>query len=80
VSAGEPGRPRRGAAGRIGLGIALLVAVVVLAVGAFTLGRSSAGAIASPPDTGADAGFARDMPVHHNQGVELAMLIRDRSS
>jgi len=27
----------------------------------------------------AEAGFARDMQVHHDQGVELAMIVRDRT-
>lgn len=32
------------------------------------------------PGTGsAEAGFARDMQVHHSQGVELSMSIRDRT-
>ncbi len=30
-------------------------------------------------DTGADAGFARDMQTHHHQAVEMAFLVRDRT-
>ena len=30
-----------------------------------------------PGNTGPEAGFARDMQVHHIQGVEMAMTIRD---
>ncbi|NHA67672.1 DUF305 domain-containing protein [Phycicoccus sp. CMS6Z-2] len=30
-------------------------------------------------DTGADAGFARDMQTHHRQAVEMAFLVRDRT-
>ena len=33
-----------------------------------------------PPEFGADAGFARDMQTHHAQAVEMAFLVRDRSS
>ena len=33
----------------------------------------------APSNTSAAAGFARDMQVHHNQGVELAMIIRDET-
>jgi uncharacterized protein (DUF305 family) len=32
-----------------------------------------------PGNTSAEAGFARDMQVHHIQGVEMAMIIRDRT-
>ncbi|MBM3778665.1 MAG: DUF305 domain-containing protein, partial [Acidimicrobiia bacterium] len=35
---------------------------------------------ALPGPTSAEAGFARDMQVHHLQGVDMAMLVRDRSS
>ncbi|WP_083706187.1 DUF305 domain-containing protein [Arthrobacter sp. QXT-31] len=56
------------------------VAVVILtALIFFGIGWSSA----TPrpvSDTGADAGFARDMQEHHAQAVEMALLIRDKSS
>ncbi|MCQ6271865.1 DUF305 domain-containing protein [Pseudarthrobacter sp. R1] len=56
------------------------VAVVILtALIFFGIGWSSA----TPrpvPDTGVDAGFARDMQEHHAQAVEMALLIRDKSS
>lgn len=32
-----------------------------------------------PGDTSAEAGFARDMSVHHDQAVQMALLIRDRT-
>lgn len=32
-----------------------------------------------PGDTSPEAGFARDMSVHHAQAVELAFLVRDRT-
>ncbi len=35
---------------------------------------------ASPGDTSAEAGFARDMIMHHEQAVEMSFLIRDRTS
>lgn len=59
----------------------LAVAVAALAViaVAFAIGRFTAfGATAAPthPDTtSAEAGFARDMQVHHTQAVEMAMEI-----
>jgi uncharacterized protein (DUF305 family) len=33
-----------------------------------------------PEDTSAEAGFARDMTVHHAQAVEMAELIRERTA
>ncbi|MDO7880953.1 DUF305 domain-containing protein [Antiquaquibacter soli] len=65
--------PRRG--GR--LLAALLVAALVLAVGAFAIGRFSVPSSATPSTTSADAGFARDMQVHHLQAVEMSMTVRD---
>jgi uncharacterized protein (DUF305 family) len=58
----------------------VLVALAALLIGVLgTLwvvqARSSA-----PAEFGADAGFARDMQTHHAQAVEMAFLIRDRSS
>ncbi|MCT9820885.1 DUF305 domain-containing protein [Microbacterium sp. W1N] len=52
----------------------LLVAVGVVAV-AFAIGRfSTFGQTPSTPlSTSAEAGFARDMQVHHGQAVEMAM-------
>jgi uncharacterized protein (DUF305 family) len=67
----EPRRGRRTAA--------ILVVAVLVAIGAFVAGRASTGAEGTPSDSSAAAGFARDMQVHHRQGVELALLARDRS-
>ncbi|RUR01464.1 DUF305 domain-containing protein [Labedella endophytica] len=58
--------------------IALLVVLAVAAV-SFSVGRLSTLGEATPTDTSAEAGFSRDMQTHHNQGVELAFIIRDRS-
>lgn len=68
-------RPSR--AGRIAVLVAAGLAVVVVAVVAFSLGRLSTLAEPTPDNRSADAGFARDMQVHHLQGVELAMIVRD---
>lgn len=61
-------------------GRALLIAAGILAAAAiaFGIGRFTAfGAPASAPpaNDSADAGFARDMQVHHAQAVEMAMTI-----
>ena len=55
--------------------------MTALAVGAvaFSIGRLSTIVDATPTTTSAEAGFARDMQEHHNQGVELALIIRDRT-
>ncbi|WP_298045324.1 DUF305 domain-containing protein [uncultured Microbacterium sp.] len=55
----------------------LLVALGVAAL-AFAIGRFStfgSGAPATPGTTSPEAGFARDMQVHHGQAVEMAMDI-----
>jgi uncharacterized protein (DUF305 family) len=63
-----------------GRGRLLLTALAALLVGVVgTLwvvqARSS-----PPTDFGADAGFARDMQTHHAQAVEMALLVRDRTT
>ena len=72
-----------GARRRVG-GVAVLVAasvaLVVVAIVAFSAGRLSTLADPTPSTTSAEAGFARDMQVHHQQGTELAMLVRDRTT
>lgn len=59
----------------------LALAALFLAVGAggWLLGTMSPNT-GYPSDTSAEAGFAREMQTHHQQAVELSMLIRDRST
>lgn len=71
--------PSPSRAGRIAVLVGAGIAVVVVAVVAFSLGRLSTLAEPTPGESGAEAGFARDMQVHHLQGVELAMIVRDRT-
>ncbi|THJ68648.1 DUF305 domain-containing protein [Arthrobacter echini] len=52
------------------------LAVVALFALAFSAGRVTA-APSYPDGTSADAGFARDMQAHHNQAVEMSMIVRD---
>lgn len=61
---------------------ALLPAVLLaaLAAGAGACWNRGSAITAAPGPTSAEAGFARDMQVHHLQGVELAMIVRDRST
>jgi uncharacterized protein (DUF305 family) len=55
------------------------VAAVLIAVAAFCVGRLTAPVSGSPDTSSAAAGFARDMQVHHNQAVEMALIVRDRT-
>lgn len=64
-------------------------AVLLLALGlvAVMLVRPSSSApaaastsAATPAETSADVGFARDMAVHHQQAVEMSFIVRDRTS
>jgi uncharacterized protein (DUF305 family) len=55
------------------------IAVLALFALAFTAGRVSAGP-SFPGTDSADAGFARDMQVHHNQAVEMSMIVRDNGT
>ena len=59
--------------------LAVTVAVATIAAAAFAIGRFSAfdstPAAQVPLDSSAEAGFARDMQSHHQQAVEMAMII-----
>jgi uncharacterized protein (DUF305 family) len=63
---------------RLAIVVSALLAAVVAATGAFWW-SSADSMTAMPAATSAEAGFARDMQVHHIQGVEMAMIVRDRS-
>ena len=64
--------------------LVVAVAVVALLAVAFAVGRFTAfgatAAPATPSTTSADAGFARDMQVHHTQAVQMAMEIYRKTS
>lgn len=73
----SPPRPPRITARTVWAGVVLIIIALVAGV---LLGRIGAPAAASSPhDTSAEAGFARDMQTHHNQAVEMSMLLRDRT-
>ncbi|WP_405560599.1 DUF305 domain-containing protein [Streptomyces sp. NBC_01180] len=44
-----------------------------------TAAHTDAGAARTPTAGSADAGFARDMSVHHQQAVEMSFIVRDRT-
>ncbi len=58
-------------------GIALVVTAAV-AAGALLLGVRLGGE-EQPADGSVEAGFLRDMQVHHAQAVEMSMIVRDRT-
>ncbi|MEV7390909.1 DUF305 domain-containing protein [Streptomyces sp. NPDC091215] len=64
--------------------IAGTTAAVLVAAGAITYAvaedGSAGGGPSVPSAEGADAGFARDMAVHHQQAVEMSYIIRDRTT
>jgi uncharacterized protein (DUF305 family) len=64
--------------------IVVAVAVIALLAVAFAIGRFTAfgasAAPATPSDSSADAGFARDMQVHHGQAVQMALEIYRKTS
>lgn len=68
---------RRGAR-RTLIWAALGVAAIVLAVLALAVLRQQWPS--TPSDDSAEAGFARDMSVHHAQAVEMSLLMRDRTT
>lgn len=76
IEAAGDERPRVGI-GRWAVVLAASVALVVVAAIAFSIGRLSTLGEPTPSNSSAEAGFTRDMQVHHQQGVELAMIVRD---
>ncbi|MFB7335792.1 DUF305 domain-containing protein [Streptomyces adustus] len=61
--------------------IAGAAAAALVAAGAITyaVAEDRGPAAATPSAASADAGFARDMAVHHQQAVEMSYLVRDRT-
>ena len=75
-----PPERRSPGARRAVLIVAAGLAAVAIGLVGFSVGRLSTIDNPTPLSTSAEAGFARDMQVHHLQGAELAMIIRDRTS
>lgn len=69
-------------AGRRGrLLVAAALAGALLLIGGIAVGRLTAPTAPLPPSTtSAEAGFARDMQTHHQQAVEMAMIIRSTTT
>ncbi|MDH6626879.1 uncharacterized protein (DUF305 family) [Streptomyces sp. LBL] len=61
-------------------GVAVAVAGVLVAAGAVSYAvAEDGGSNPTPAVDSADAGFARDMAVHHQQAVEMSYIVRDRT-
>ncbi|MFJ5517703.1 DUF305 domain-containing protein [Streptomyces griseoluteus] len=67
--------------GYVGLAAgAAVLAVLAAGVGGYAAGEGrDSVAVRVPGAESADAGFARDMAVHHQQAVEMSYLVRDRT-
>ncbi|MYX13331.1 DUF305 domain-containing protein [Streptomyces sp. SID8374] len=59
-------------------GGAVVLALVLAGAAAFASARGD-GESGVPAVDSADAGFARDMAVHHQQAVEMSFIVRDRT-
>lgn len=56
-----------------------LVALMVVRPSAASPSGASAAARSAPAEDSVDAGFARDMSIHHQQAVEMSFIVRDRT-
>jgi uncharacterized protein (DUF305 family) len=74
----DPDAPHERRHGGGAILVAALIAALAAGAGAYWLGSARA-RTATPGPTSAEAGFARDMQVHHIQGVEMSMIVRDRT-
>lgn len=60
--------------------LVLAATVALLVAGTVGYGIARHGRPAVPASGSAEAGFARDMSVHHDQAVKMSLLARDRST
>ncbi|MFI7286148.1 DUF305 domain-containing protein [Streptomyces anulatus] len=56
-----------------------LVALMVVRPSAASPSGASSTARSAPAENSVDAGFARDMAIHHQQAVEMSFIVRDRT-
>lgn len=59
--------------------ILAILGVAALVIASFLAGRLTTPTDVVPNDTSAEAGFARDMQLHHQQAVEMSMIVRDET-
>ncbi|MFF2010523.1 DUF305 domain-containing protein [Streptomyces sp. NPDC058195] len=60
--------------------LALGLVVLMLVRPSSSAGPGAPASASAPADRSVDAGFARDMSVHHQQAVEMSFIVRDRTS
>jgi uncharacterized protein (DUF305 family) len=68
---------RRALRGAVMRWSAAVAAAIVVATGGYQLGAARS---AAPAEDSADVGFVRDMVVHHEQAVTLAMIVLTRAT
>jgi uncharacterized protein (DUF305 family) len=71
----QESRESRAMSPRLGIGIAAVLLALVVAVCAGLLVGGTLGESDPPATDSVDAGFARDMQVHHAQAVEMAYVV-----
>ncbi len=59
--------------------LTVVVAAVAALILGLVLGALLLGSDSEPGDQSPEAGFARDMSVHHAQAVEISFIVRDRT-
>ncbi|MCW4385230.1 DUF305 domain-containing protein [Salinibacterium sp. SYSU T00001] len=59
--------------------VAIILGGALLAALAFGVGYFAAPSESTPSTTSAEAGFARDMQVHHNQAVRMSFIVRENT-
>ncbi|MGW0857965.1 DUF305 domain-containing protein [Streptomyces sp. NPDC002690] len=82
TSAGRAAGSRRLAVAGVAvllLALGLVALMVVQPSSASSSGSASQAGRSAPEDGSVDAGFARDMSVHHQQAVEMSFVVRDRT-
>jgi uncharacterized protein (DUF305 family) len=73
--------PRASSSGRLLVAAVAVVALLLGGAGGYLAGALAPFAqAATPSTTSAEAGFARDMQVHHLQGAEMALIAHERST
>jgi len=65
---------------RLRLVLAAAVALLLVLGTGVAVGRLTSSAPVVPGTNSVEAGFARDMQVHHEQAVEMSFAVRDRST
>ncbi len=60
--------------------VAAVVALALVLIGGTLAVVTGVGRVPVPADDSVDAGFARDMSIHHRQAVTMAAFVRDQSA